>query len=97
MTDSLSGRGKAKGSPLAAVQLVLYRLYEADKIQDSNAALKSVLEIPEQILQIYCGRKLQIPVWEAPEFEDDVIEAVRALWEVGKYRVPSKGSRLVFF
>ena len=96
LTDSLSGRGKGKDSPLAAIQLVLYRLYEADKIKDSNAALKSVLEIPEQILQIYCGRKLQIPVWEAPEFEDDVIEAVRELWEAGKYRVPNKGSRLGF-
>ncbi|MDS4019582.1 MAG: hypothetical protein RKR03_03595 [Candidatus Competibacter sp.] len=94
LTDSLSGRGG--GSALAAVQLVLYRLYEAEKISDNNTALKSVLEIPEQILQIYCGRKLQIPVWEAPEFPIEDIEQVRALWKQGEYRKPSRKSRLGF-
>jgi len=97
LTDSLSGRisGK-KDSPLAAVQLVLYRLFEAKKIKDSNVAFKSVLDIPEQILQIYCGRKLKIHVWEAQKFEDTVNDAIRDIWVEGDYRTPTLKSRLGF-
>jgi len=94
LSDCLSGR--EGGSTMAAIQLVLYRLYEAEKIQDSNVALKSVLEIPEQILQIYCGRKLGISVWETPDFPDEVINSVRDLWIEGKYRVPVNKSSLAF-
>ncbi|MFK5915404.1 MAG: hypothetical protein QM484_13615 [Woeseiaceae bacterium] len=97
LSDCLSGRinGK-KDSSLAAVQLVVHQLNEANKISDSDVALKSVLHIPEQIFQIYCGRKLQIPIWESQKFDDDVIEEVTRIWVGGDFRAPAIKTRLGF-
>lgn len=97
LTDVLSGRNKRKGdSGVAAVQLVLYRLYEARKIEDPTVALKSVLEIPDQILQIYCGRVLNIDIWSAPEFDSAVVAGARTAWTRGEYRVPKPDAILEF-
>jgi hypothetical protein len=96
LADGLSGRGEENDYTSASVQLILYRLSEAQKASDAdaNSALKSALEIPEQILQIYCGRKLDISVWSAPKFDTDEIEEVQRLWQQGDYRIPSEGARL---
>jgi len=92
LSDSLSGRENVHTN--AAVQLILYRISEANKLADANIALKSVLELPEQILQIYCGRKLNLSVWHAPDFSSDEIEQVQNLWQQGTYRIPLEGARL---
>ncbi len=98
LSDCLCGRGEGneKGSDIVSIQLIMYRLYEAEKIHDSNAALKCILEIPEQILQVYCARKLNISVWKAPEFLAEDIELVSELWKNGSYIKPRKNSRLEF-
>jgi hypothetical protein len=94
LTDSLSGRGK--GSDLAAIQLVIYRLRIASRNQDHNSAVKNILEIPEQILQIYCGRKLKINIWESTKLTSDEIDAINNIWKSGDFRPPNLGTRLGF-
>ena len=98
LTDIFSGRyrGKKLDNDVAAVQIVLYRLREARALKDHTSAFKAALEIPEQILHIYCGRVLNIDIWSAPDFEEKIIEKVRGVWTQGAYRAPKSGVKMAF-
>ena len=97
LADMLSGRSKAKeDSAQAAVQLVVHLLNIADTTEDRRMARQSILSLPEQILQIFCGRMLSIEIWNAPDFGVQTYEKVQESWIGKEYEMPSKGSRLGF-
>lgn len=98
--DCLCGRDNhhEKSSVRAALQFVAHKLEQAELLgqQDHGAAYKAILEIPEQILQMYCSLALDLPIWSCPELDELTLKQINELWKGSDFKKPRIGARMGF-
>ena len=86
----------AEPDATVGLQLITLHLQMAQRIDSPLLATKSILTIPEALLQLYSALKLDLRFWEAPPENAEHLEIIRRLPQRADFEWPKPGSRLDF-